>query len=121
MWPVTIATTARVSPPTNGIRWAMKEPSPVTRLTTAIVLLGRLAAMAAGVATGTVLDGADCWPVTWVAGDVAGGCGSSFEGVLTAVSLPLIQWRFRRRKLSKDGSKPSPTYQAFTCSATRRR
>src|ERR1700680_2769489 len=48
--------------------------------------------------TGTDVEGAVCWPTTWVGeaacdGGIGGGGGSWLGGVLTALSLPGDSWR----------------------------
>src|SRR4029077_5356275 len=101
MWPVMMATSASVNPPTKGMRWPKNERMPATRLTTAMVLLGgAIESAPPGPTAGTVVEGAGSWPAIWVAGWLG---GSWPDGVLTGASLTLIQWLFRRKKLSRGG------------------
>jgi hypothetical protein len=69
---VMTATRATVNPPTPGTMWATNEAHAATRLTIASVLIcvdG--GANGPGGTCGTVVDGAACWPTTWV--DEEGG------------------------------------------------
>src|ERR1700693_1065056 len=82
---------ATVNPPTPGTMCAKNDPIPVTRLTTASVLV-RVAAGGEEAPAGPIgpegpeVVGATCWPAIWVG--VAAGCEARSPGdVLTSVSL----------------------------------
>lgn len=97
IWPPTSEMMISVMPPTP-IRWPNGATTAVTRHITDIELVCR-APVASGpgpLPMGTVVEGAVCWPTTWV-GDSAGGpegCGSLTACSLgTGVYLQSIEWR----------------------------